>query len=137
MGSACAISILSQLIVYLQNASPQGLQSPPWKIKQLRTVIFMEIMKQVISEWIYSLLGSNPSAAGGVHSSLPAGPSLPAPCPRVLPRPGLRRGCVSPRADVFEPHRAPVPVPTANRWQMSHPAPCFYECELLILYMFL
>lgn len=47
----------------------------------------MEIMKQVISEWIYSLLGGNPSAAGGVHLSLPASPSLPAPFPASFPVP--------------------------------------------------
>ena len=101
----------SSVIVYLLNANRKACGAYPGK-KQLRTVIFMEIMKQAISEWIYSLLGGNPSAAGDTHPPLPtsrgeeAGSPLPAAqrrcrCPRStfhssLPNCSLRSGLYLP-----------------------------------------
>lgn len=67
VGTACAVSIpspasSSSVIIYLQNANHKAWGAYPGKKKQLRTIIFVEIMKQAISEWIYGLLGGNSSA---------------------------------------------------------------------------
>lgn len=49
----------------------------------------MEIMKQAISEWIYSLSGGNPSAARGTHPPLPTSRGEEA----EIPLPGAQRRC--------------------------------------------
>ena len=83
----------SSVVVYLLNANHKARGAYPGK-NQLRTVIFMEITKQAISEWIYSRLGGNPSAAGGTHPPLPAGRGGEAAAPLL----GARRGCCHPRS---------------------------------------
>lgn len=98
VGTACAISIprpasSSSVIVYLLNANHKACGAYPGK-KQLRTVIFMEIMKQAISEWIYSLLGGNPSAAGGPHPPLTSSRGEEA----EIPLPGAQRRCWCPHS---------------------------------------
>lgn len=96
--AACAISIpgpasSSPVIVYLLRANHKACRAYPGKKKQLRTDIFMEIMKQAISERICRRLGGNPSAAGA-----PAAPARRRGRGGRDPQPRPRRRCWCPPA---------------------------------------
>lgn len=162
-GTACAISIprpasSSSVIVYLLNANHKACGAYPGK-KQLRTVIFMEIMKQAISEWISSCLGGNPSAAGGTHPPLPTPrgeeAAIPLPgaqrhrwCPRStfhssLPNCNLRSGLCppapSPGCQPQPPHTVPQVDPPSRRearLRFTESRLAFERCRAPVLVLF-
>lgn len=72
----------------------------------------MEIMKQAISEWIYSLLGGNPSAAGGPHPPLTSSRGEEA----EIPLPGTQRRCWCP------PQHLPLIPPKLQPPERAAPA---------------